>query len=86
MIIEPKIRGFVCITAHPEGCAKKVADEIAIAKASSIESGPKVLVIGASTGYGLSSRITAAFSCEASTLGVFFERPSSNGARKCRLV
>ena len=80
MIIEPKIRGFVCITAHPEGCAKKVADEIAIAKASSIESGPKkVLVIGASTGYGLSSRITAAFSCEASTLGVFFERPSSNG-------
>ena len=80
MIIEPKIRGFVCITAHPEGCAKKVADEIAIAKASSIESGPKkVLVIGASTGYGLSSRITAAFSCEASTIGVFFERPSSNG-------
>ena len=80
MIIEPKIRGFVCITAHPEGCAKKVADEIAIAKASPIESGPKkVLVIGASTGYGLSSRITAAFSCEASTLGVFFERPSSNG-------
>ena len=80
MIIEPKIRGFVCITAHPEGCAKKVADEITIAKASSIESGPKkVLVIGASTGYGLSSRITAAFSCEASTLGVFFERPSSNG-------
>ena len=80
MIIEPKIRGFVCITAHPEGCAKKVADEIAIAKASSLESGPKkVLVIGASTGYGLSSRITAAFSCEASTLGVFFERPSSNG-------
>lgn len=80
MIIEPKIRGFVCITAHPEGCAKKVAEEIAIAKASSIESGPKkVLVIGASTGYGLSSRITSAFSCEASTLGVFFERPSSNG-------
>lgn len=80
MIIEPKIRGFVCITAHPEGCAKKVAQEIVIAKASPIKSGPKkVLVIGASTGYGLSSRVTAAFSCEASTLGVFFERPSSNG-------
>ena len=80
MIIEPKIRGFVCITAHPEGCAKKVAQEIAIAKASPIKYGPKkVLVIGASTGYGLSSRVTAAFSCEASTLGVFFERPSSNG-------
>ena len=80
MIVEPKIRGFVCITAHPEGCAKKVAQEIAVAMASPIQSGPKkVLVIGASTGYGLSSRITAAFSCEASTLGVFFERPSSNG-------
>jgi enoyl-[acyl-carrier protein] reductase/trans-2-enoyl-CoA reductase (NAD+) len=80
MIIEPKIRGFVCITAHPEGCAKKVAEEIAVAKASPIQSGPKkVLVIGASTGYGLSSRITSAFSSEASTLGVFFERPSAKG-------
>lgn len=80
MIIEPKIRGFVCITAHPEGCAKKVGEEIAKAKASPIENGPKkVLVIGASTGYGLSSRITAAFSCGASTLGVFFERPSLKG-------
>lgn len=80
MIIEPKIRGFVCITAHPDGCAKKVADEIAKAKANSIDNGPqKVLVIGASTGYGLSSRITAAFSCGASTLGVFFERPSLKG-------
>lgn len=80
MIIEPKIRGFVCITAHPEGCAKKVADEVAIAKASPLESGPKkVLVIGSSTGYGLSSRITAAFSSGADTLGVFFERPSSKG-------
>lgn len=80
MIIEPKIRGFVCITAHPDGCAKKVADEIAKAKANSIDNGPKkVLVIGASTGYGLSSRITASFSCGASTLGVFFERPSLKG-------
>ena len=80
MIIQPKIRGFVCITAHPEGCAKKVQNEIAIAKASPVAEGPKkVLVIGASTGYGLSSRVTAAFSCGADTLGVFFERPSSNG-------
>lgn len=80
MIIEPKIRGFVCITAHPAGCAKKVADEIAVAKASPLESGPKkVLVIGSSTGYGLSSRITAAFSSGADTLGVFFERPSAKG-------
>ncbi|MFL2848233.1 MAG: enoyl-ACP reductase FabV [Coraliomargaritaceae bacterium] len=80
MIIEPKIRGFVCITAHPAGCAKKVNDEITVAKASPLEAGPKkVLVIGSSTGYGLSSRITAAFSSGADTLGVFFERPSTNG-------
>ncbi len=80
MIIEPKIRGFVCITAHPAGCAKKVNDEITVAKASPLEAGPKkVLVIGSSTGYGLSSRITAAFSSGADTLGVFFERPSING-------
>lgn len=80
MIIEPKIRGFVCITSHPEGCAKKVAQEINKAKATTLSKGPKnVLVIGASTGYGLSSRITAAFSCGASTLGVFFERPSLKG-------
>jgi enoyl-[acyl-carrier protein] reductase/trans-2-enoyl-CoA reductase (NAD+) len=80
MIIEPKIRGFVCITAHPGGCAKKVDDEITVAKASPLEAGPKkVLIIGSSTGYGLSSRITAAFSSGADTLGVFFERPSTNG-------
>lgn len=80
MIIEPKIRGFVCITAHPEGCAHKVQQEIKVAKASLIKEGPKkVLVIGASTGYGLSSRVTASFSSGADTIGVFFERPSSNG-------
>lgn len=80
MIIEPKIRGFVCITAHPNGCAQKVKNEVAVAEASPIKSGPKkVLVIGSSTGYGLSSRITSAFSCKAATLGVFFERPSTNG-------
>ena len=80
MIIEPKIRGFVCITAHPEGCAYKVQQEIEVAKASLIKDGPKkVLVIGASTGYGLSSRVTASFSSGADTIGVFFERPSSNG-------
>lgn len=80
MIIEPKIRGFVCITAHPEGCAHKVQQEIEVAKASLIKDGPKkVLVIGASTGYGLSSRVTASFSSGADTIGVFFERPSSNG-------
>ncbi|BCX48873.1 enoyl-[acyl-carrier-protein] reductase FabV [Haloferula helveola] len=79
MIVEPKIRGFICTTAHPDGCAKHVADQIAVVKSRGpIEGGPKrVLVIGSSTGYGLSSRIAAAFGCGASTIGVFFEKPGS---------
>lgn len=81
MIITPKIRGFICTTAHPEGCAQHVAEQIAIVKNRGlIENGPKkVLVIGSSTGYGLSSRIAAAFGANAATIGVFFERPSENG-------
>ena len=81
MIIAPKIRGFICTTAHPQGCAKHVAEQIAVVKKRGIlENGPKkVLVIGSSTGYGLSSRIAAAFGSNAATLGVFFERPSENG-------
>jgi len=77
MIIAPKIRGFICTTAHPEGCAKHVAEQIAVVKSRGlIENGPKrVLVIGSSTGYGLSSRIASAFGSNAATLGVFFERP-----------
>lgn len=79
MIIQPKVRGFICTTAHPVGCAKNVEEQIAVTKASgSFAEGPKrVLVIGASTGYGLASRITAAFGQGAATLGVFFEKPSS---------
>ena len=63
MIVSPKIRGFICTTAHPTGCAKHVADQIAVVKKRGpISNGPKkVLVIGSSTGYGLSSRIAAAF-------------------------
>lgn len=77
MIVAPKIRGFICTTAHPEGCAKHVAEQIAVVKSRGpIANGPKkVLVIGASTGYGLASRIAAAFGSNAATLGVFFERP-----------
>ena len=77
MIIAPKIRGFICTTAHPEGCAKHVAEQIAVVKSRGlIENGPKkVLVIGSSTGYGLSSRIAAAFGSNAATMGVFFEKP-----------
>ncbi|MEM1223694.1 MAG: enoyl-ACP reductase FabV [Verrucomicrobiota bacterium] len=80
MIVKPRIRGFVCITSHPKGCEAKVLQEIEVAKAAKNENGPKkVLVIGASTGYGLSTRIAAAFGSNAATLGVFFERPSMKG-------
>ena len=81
MIIKPKVRGFVCVTAHPAGCAAHVGEWIKHVKSKgSISNGPrKVLVIGASTGYGLASRVTAAFGSGASTLGVFFERPSDEG-------
>lgn len=81
MVIRPKVRGFVCITAHPEGCAAHVAEQVAYVKSKgAIPNGPRsVLVIGASTGYGLASRITAAFGSGAKTLGVFFERPSDEG-------
>ena len=80
MIIKPRIRGFVCITSHPKGCAAKVRQEIDVAQAAKKGDGPrKVLVLGSSTGYGLSSRIATAFSHDAATLGVFFERPSMKG-------
>ncbi len=77
MIVSPKIRGFICTTAHPEGCAKHVQEQIAVVRErGEIKQGPKkVLVIGSSTGYGLSSRIAAAFGANAATVGVFFERP-----------
>ena len=79
MIIKPKVRGFICITAHPVGCEHNVLDQIKVTQAVGHKgTGPKrVLVIGASTGYGLASRITAAFGYGAATLGVFFEKPSS---------
>jgi enoyl-[acyl-carrier protein] reductase/trans-2-enoyl-CoA reductase (NAD+) len=81
MIIKPKVRGFVCVTAHPTGCAAHIQEQIDYVKSKGpIKSGPRnVLVIGASTGYGLASRITAAFGSGAATLGVFFERPSEEG-------
>ncbi len=79
MIIQPKTRGFICITAHPTGCTAHVNEQITVVRAGGkIENGPKkVLVIGASTGYGLASRITAAFGSDAATIGVFLEKPAS---------
>lgn len=80
-VVSPRVRGFVCITAHPEGCAAHVREQIAYVKSRpAMKNGPKnVLVIGSSTGYGLASRISAAFGAGANTFGVYFERPSANG-------
>jgi enoyl-[acyl-carrier protein] reductase/trans-2-enoyl-CoA reductase (NAD+) len=79
MIIKPRVRGFVCITTHPTGCEANVREQIeTVVSRGPIEGGPaKALVIGASTGYGLASRITAAFGCGADTVGVFLEREPS---------
>ena len=77
MIVAPKIRGFICTTAHPEGCAANVRSQIDYVKSRGPlpDSPKKVLVIGASTGYGLASRIVPAFGGGAATIGVFFEKP-----------
>ncbi len=80
MIVQPKVRGFICTTAHPEGCAKHVDHWISYVKSQPpIKNGPKkVLIIGASTGFGLASRVVAAFGTGAKTIGVFFEKPASD--------
>ncbi len=81
MIIQPRTRGFICLTAHPDGALQNVKNQIEYVKSKGeLTNGPKkVLVIGASTGFGLSSRIAAAFGSNAATVGVFFEKPSSEG-------
>lgn len=81
MIIQPRTRGFICLTSHPEGCAENVKTQIEYVKSKGqIVNGPKkVLVIGASTGFGLASRISAAFGSNAATIGVFFEKPGTEG-------
>lgn len=81
MIIEPRIRGFICLTSHPQGCEQNVINQINYIKSKkAIDGGPvKVLVIGASTGFGLASRITSAFGSDASTVGVYFEKPPAPG-------
>ena len=80
MIIKPKIRGFICTTTHPVGCEKNVQAQIEYTKEQGkIKNGPKrVLVIGSSAGYGMSSRIAAAYGSDASTIGVFFEKPATD--------
>ena len=78
MVIQPKTRGFICTTAHPEGCRANVRRQVEYVKSQPKTQGVKrVLVLGASAGYGLASRISAAFSCGAATLGVIFDKPAS---------
>lgn len=80
MIIEPRMRGFICLTAHPKGCEQNVKNQIEYVKSKGeIDGAKRVLVIGASTGFGLASRISSAFGCNASTIGVFFEKPPTEG-------
>ncbi len=80
MIIEPRMRGFICLTAHPDGAAQSVKNQIEYVKSKgAIDGAKKVLVIGASTGFGLASRITSAFANNAATIGVFFEKPAAEG-------
>ncbi|HTN19846.1 MAG TPA: enoyl-ACP reductase FabV [Pelobium sp.] len=80
MIIEPRMRGFICLTSHPKGCEKNVKTQIDYVKSQGqIEGAKNVLIIGASTGFGLASRITSAFGSNASTIGVFFEKPPQEG-------
>jgi len=80
MIIEPRMRGFICLTAHPKGCEANVLNQIHYTQPKGQIKGPKnVLVIGASTGFGLASRIVSAFGAGASTIGVFFEKAPSEG-------
>lgn len=74
------MRGFICLTAHPKGCEQSVKNQIEYVKSKgTIDGAKKVLVIGASTGFGLASRITSAFGSNAATLGVFFEKPAAEG-------
>lgn len=81
MIVEPKVKGFICTTAHPAGCKESVRRQIAYCKEKGMVEGPKkVLVIGSSTRYGLASRIAVTYGYGADTIGVAFER-ESNGRR-----
>ena len=78
MIIKPKVRGFICTTAHPQGCAQNVGEQIKYVKSQEKLKQPKnVLIIGSSTGYGLASRIVAGYAANAATLGVMFEKPAA---------
>ena len=76
MIVRPRVRGFVCVTSHPAGCAANVAEQVRLARSTPLHDPPRsVLVLGSSASYGLGSRIALAFGGGAATFGVFFDRP-----------
>ena len=76
MIVQPKVKGFMCTTAHPAGCRAAVQKQIDYVKSQPKTKGPKkVLVIGSSMGYGMASRIAVTYSCDADTIGVIFDKP-----------
>ncbi|MCL2741949.1 MAG: trans-2-enoyl-CoA reductase family protein [Oscillospiraceae bacterium] len=78
MLIEPRFRGYICTTAHPDGCFANVGSQIRRMKDAGAFEGPKrALVIGAGSGYGLASRVALAFGSGAGTVGVSFERPAA---------
>ena len=80
MIIEPRTRGFICLTAHPTGCEENVKKQIEyVTSKGAIKGAKKVLIIGSSTGFGLASRISSAFGSDAATIGVYFDKPSAPG-------
>ena len=80
MIIEPRTRGFICLTSHPKGCEQNVINQIEYVKSKGVIKGAKkALIIGSSTGFGLASRISSAFGSDAATIGVFFDKPASAG-------
>jgi enoyl-[acyl-carrier protein] reductase / trans-2-enoyl-CoA reductase (NAD+) len=80
MVIEPRMRGFICLTAHPKGCEQNIKNQVNYVKSKGpIAGAKKVLVIGASTGFGMASRIASAFGSDASTIGVFFEKAPQPG-------
>lgn len=79
MIIKPRVKNFICTTAHPDGCREHVRQQIEYVKSQPrLNTGKRTLVIGSSTGYGLSSRICAAWADNAPTIGVCFEKPATD--------
>ncbi len=81
-IVKPRIRGFICTNAHPAGCQANIQNQIALIKESTThkDAGLNALVIGASTGYGLASRIALTWGYGAKTLGLLYERPAMTAA------